>query len=222
MKQIFVFLSDLQRNNTREWFNENKDRYQEALEQFRELASEMIAGISSFDPTLDGIDAKQSIFRIYKDVRFSKDKSPYKTHMGCWMTKGGRKSSDAGYYFHLEPGKSFAAAGVWMPPADQLKLIREEILYNPESYLEVVSKLTSQKKYERGGLEDMLKKGPAGFPKDFAHIDELKYKHHIFSRYYKDSELSGKNIASLLTEDFKGLYPLVAYLNHAMSFTGNH
>jgi len=222
MKQIFVFLSDLQRNNTREWFNENKDRYQEALGQFRELASDMISGISSFDPTLDGIDAKQSIFRIYKDVRFSKDKSPYKTHMGCWMTKGGRKSSDAGYYFHIEPGKSFAAAGVWMPPADQLKLIREEILYNPESYLEVVSKLTSQKKYERGGTEDMLKKGPAGFPKDFAHIDELKYKHHIFSRSYKDSELSGKNIASLLTEDFKGLNPLVAYLNHAMSFTGNH
>ena len=128
MKQIFSFLSDLDRNNTRDWFNENKNRYQEALEQFRELASGMIAGISTFDPTLDGIDAKQSIFRIYKDVRFSKDKSPYKTHMGCWMTKGGRKSSDAGYYFHLEPGKSFAAAGVWMPPADQLKLIREEIL----------------------------------------------------------------------------------------------
>ena len=222
MKQIFAFLSDLQRNNTREWFNENKDRYQEALEQFRELASDMISGISSFDPTLDGIDAKQSIFRIYKDVRFSKDKSPYKTHMGCWMTKGGRKSSDAGYYFHLEPGKSFAAAGVWMPPADQLKLIREEILYNPESYLEVVSRLASQKKYERGGNEDMLKKGPAGFPKDFAHIDELKYKHHIFSRSYKDSELSGKKTVSLLTEDFKGLFPLVAYLNHAMSFTGNH
>jgi len=222
MKQIFSFLSDLDRNNTRDWFNENKNRYQEALEQFRELASGMIAGISTFDPTLDGIDAKQSIFRIYKDVRFSKDKSPYKTHMGCWMTKGGRKSSDAGYYFHLEPGKSFAAAGVWMPPADQLKLIREEILYNPESYLEVVNELLSLKKYERGGTEDMLKKGPAGFPKDFAHIDELKYKHHIFSRPYKDSELSGKNTASLLTGDFKGLYPLVAYLNHAMSFTGNH
>jgi uncharacterized protein (TIGR02453 family) len=222
MKQVFAFLSDLQRNNTREWFNENKDRYQEALGQFRELASEMIAGISSFDPTLDGIDAKQSIFRIYKDVRFSKDKSPYKTHMGCWMTKGGRKSSDAGYYFHLEPGKSFAAAGVWMPPADQLKLIREEILYNPESYLEVVNELLSQKKYERGGRDDMLKKGPVGFPKDFAHIDELKYKHHIFSRPYKDSELSGKNTASLLTKDFMGLYPMVAYLNHAMSFTGNH
>lgn len=221
MKQILSFLTDLNRNNNREWFNENKGRYQEALDLFRELAASMISGISSFDPSLDGLDAKQSVFRIYKDVRFSKDKSPYKTHFGCWMTKGGRKSTDAGYYFHLEPGKSFAAAGVWMPPAEQLKLIREEILYKPEAYLDIVNELEAQKIYERGGLEDMLKKGPAGFPKDFAHIDELKYKHHIFSRNYKDAELKGKDLTSLLTEDYRGFYPLVSYLNHAMSFTGN-
>lgn len=221
MKQILSFLTDLNRNNNREWFNENKGRYQEALDQFRELAASMISGISSFDPSLDGLDAKQSVFRIYKDVRFSKDKSPYKTHFGCWMTKGGRKSTDAGYYFHLEPGKSFAAAGVWMPPAEQLKLIREEILYKPEAYLDIVNKLEAQKIYERGGMEDMLKKGPAGFPKDFAHIDELKYKHHIFSRNYKDAELKGKDLTSLVTSDYRGLYPLVSYLNHAMSFTGN-
>ncbi len=221
MKRIFEFLSDLDQNNTREWFTENKLRYQESLEQFRDLATSLIAGISTFDPTLDGIDAKQSIFRIYKDVRFSKDKSPYKTHFGCWMTRGGRKSTDAGYYFHLEPGKSFAAAGVWMPPAEQLKLIREEILINPDAYLKVVRAPLLLKKYERGGTEDMLKKGPAGFPQDFPYIDELKYKHHIFSRNYKDSELTGKNVASMLTEDYRGLYPLVSYLNHAMSFTGN-
>ncbi len=222
MKQILSFLSDLNQNNNREWFNENKGRYQEALDLFRELAASMISGISSFDPTLDGLDAKQSVFRIYKDVRFSKDKSPYKTHFGCWMTKGGRKSTDAGYYFHLEPGKTFAAAGVWMPPAEQLKLIREEILNNPEAYLEIVNSLEAQKKYERGGKEDMLKKGPAGFPKDFPHMEELKYKHHIFSRNYKDTELKGKDLALLLTDDYRGLFPLVSYLNHAMSFTGNH
>ena len=108
-----------------------------------------------------------------------------------------------------------------MPPAEQLKLIREEILINPDAYLEVVRAPLLQKKYERGGTEDMLKKGPAGFPQDFPYIDELKYKHHIFSRNYKDSELTGKNIASMLTEDYRGLYPLVNYLNHAMSFTGN-
>ncbi len=222
MKQIFAFLTDLNKNNTREWFAQNKGRYQESLDQFRELATSLIAGISSFDPSLEGLDAKQSIFRIYKDVRFSKDKSPYKTHFGCWMTKGGRKSTDAGYYFHLEPGKSFIAAGVWMPPAEQLKLIREEIIYHPEAYLEVIRDLLSQKKYERGGKEDMLKKGPAGFPPDFKYIEEVKYKHYIFSRNYTDSQLSGNQIVFRLTDDFRGLYPLVNYLNHAMSYTGNH
>jgi uncharacterized protein (TIGR02453 family) len=222
MKEIFAFLTDLNQNNTRDWFNRNKSRYQESLDGFRALATSLIAGISSFDPSLEGLDAKQSIFRIYKDVRFSKDKSPYKTHFGCWMTKGGRKSTDAGYYFHLEPGKSFLAAGVWMPPAEQLKLIREEILCHPEAYLEVITPLLLNEKYERGGKEDMLKKGPAGFPQDFKYLDELKYRHYIFSCNYKDSQLSGNNLASRLTDDFRGLYPLVSYLNHAMSFTGNH
>ena len=222
MKQVFAFLSELSRNNTREWFTENKGRYQESLGQFREFATELIAGISTFDPTLEGIDAKQAIFRIYKDVRFSKDKLPYKTHFGCWITKGGRKSTDAGYYLHLEPGKSFAAAGVWMPPAEQLKLIRQEILYNPKAYLKVIDNPHLQKKYERGGTEDMLKRGPAGFPQDFPHIDELKYKHFIFSRTHKDSDLTNSKAVSLLTEDFQGLYPLVSYLNQAMSFSGNY
>jgi uncharacterized protein (TIGR02453 family) len=221
MKKILGFINELTENNNRDWFNANKNLYQEALEIFRGFAEELLAGISNFDPSLDGIDAKQSIFRIYKDVRFSKDKSPYKTHFGCWMTKGGRKSTDAGYYFHLEPGKSFAAAGVWMPPAEQLKLIREEILYQPESYLDIVNMLKEKKRYERGGWEDMLKKGPTGFPKDFKYIEELKYKHHIFSRTYKDSQLSGPKASTMLAEDFRGLFPLVAYLNHAMSFTGN-
>ena len=104
MKQIFEFLSDLEQNNTREWFTENKLRYQESLEQFRDLATSLIAGISSFDPTLVGIDAKQSIFRIYKDVRFSKDKLPYKTHFGCWMTRGGENRLMPGTIFTLSPG----------------------------------------------------------------------------------------------------------------------
>lgn len=222
MEKVFAFLSDLSQNNNREWFTRNKERYQESLDQFRELTEGLIAGISTFDPSLDGIDARKAIFRIYKDVRFSKDKLPYKTHFGCWMTKGGRKSTDAGYYFHLEPGKSFAAAGVWMPPAEQLKLIRQEIMYNPETYLKLINDPLLHKKYERGGKEDMLKRGPAGFPQDFPHIDELKYKHYIFSRPKKNSDLTGSKAATILTDDFHGLYPLVSYLNQAMSFSGNY
>ena len=221
MKKVLGFINELTENNNRDWFKGNKNRYQEALEIFRGFAGELLTGISKFDPTVGNLEPKDTIFRIYKDVRFSKDKDPYKTHFGCWMAKGGRKSTDAGYYFHLEPGKSFMAAGVWMPPKEQLKLIRQEILYNPDSFLKLTSTTTMNAEYERGGKEDMLKKGPVGFPKDFIHMEELKYKHYIWSRSYSDAAIQHTGFASSVAEDYKGLYPVVNYLNHAMSFTGN-
>ena len=221
MQHILSFLEALASNNNRDWFNEHKKQYQESLDSFRELITVILEGITQVDPSIGDLQAKDSIFRIYKDVRFSKDKTPYKTHFGSWMAKGGRKSTDAGYYFHLEPGGSFMAAGVWMPPKEQLTLIRQEILYNPSSYFSVINDPAIAGHYERGGTEDMLKKGPAGFPKDFEHMEELKYKHHVFSRNYSDKELLKKDFSSVLIEDFKGLFPLVDYLNQVMSFTGN-
>ena len=221
MKNVLDFIKVLTKNNNRDWFNANKNLYQDSLEIFRGFAGEMLEGISKFDPSVGNLEPKDTIFRIYKDVRFSKDKLPYKTHFGCWMAKGGRKSSDAGYYFHLEPTKSFLAAGVWMPPSEQLKLIRQEILYNPDPFLKLINTPVMDKRYERGGKEDMLKKGPAGFPKDFVHMDELKYKHYIWSRSYTDAEILKAGFSSSVVEDYKGLFPVVDYLNHAMSFTGN-
>lgn len=221
MKPIIHFLEALAKNNNRDWFNENKKTYQESLESFRNFAADMLTGIVQFDPSLGNIEAKDTIFRIYKDVRFSKDKSPYKTHFGCWMAKGGRKSTDAGYYFHFEPGNTFMAAGVWMPPREQLDLIRQDIVFNPSEYLKVISDPGIAKKYERGGKEDRLKKGPVGFPKDFEYIEEIKYKHYIFSRNYSEAEVLKDGFSDVVVDDFRGLYPLVSYLNHAMSFTGN-
>jgi len=221
METAFSFLTDLNRNNNREWFKTNKKRYQEALELFREMAGMLLEGISKFDPLMAGLEARDTIFRIYKDVRFSKDKTPYKTHFGCWMAKGGRKSTDAGYYFHLEPGNSFMAAGVYMPPSEQLNLIRQEIIFNPGAYLEIIHDPVLKNGYERGGRDDMLKKGPAGFPKDFEHLEEIKYKHYIFSKNFKDSEICKQDFTNQLVDDYKGLFPLVNYLNHAMSFKGN-
>ena len=221
MKSIILFLEALAKNNNRDWFNTNKKVYQESLESFRNFAADMLAGIVQFDPSLGDIEAKDTIFRIYKDVRFSKDKSPYKTHFGCWMAKGGRKSTDAGYYFHFEPGNTFMAAGVWMPPKEQLDLIRQDIVFNPSEYLKVMNDPEIAKKYERGGKEDRLKKGPVGFPKDFEYIEEIKYKHFIHSRNYSEAEVVKDGFSHVVVEDFRGLYPLVGYLNHAMSFTGN-
>ncbi len=221
MLTVLNFIKDLTENNNRDWFNANKERYKESLEIFRGFAGELLAGISLFDPSVGNLEPKDTIFRIYKDVRFSKDKLPYKTQFGCWMAKGGRKSTDAGYYFHLEPGKSFMAAGVWMPPKEQLNLIRQEIMYQPDSYLKLIGKADMKEYYERGGKEDMLKKGPAGFPKDFKYMDELKYKHYIWSRSYSDSAIQASGFVSSVVKDYEGLFPVVSYLNQAMSFTGN-
>lgn len=188
MESILSFLRTLAQNNNREWFNDHKKNYQESLEMFREFAADLLTGIVRFDLTLGDLKAKDTIYRIYKDVRFSKDKLPYKTHFGCWMTKGGRKSTDAGYYFHLE----------------------------------LINAPAMKERYERGGKEDMLKKGPAGFPKEFIHMEEVKYKHYIWSRHYSDDTILKSNFVHGVAEDFKGLYPLVSYLNHAMSFAGNY
>ena len=221
MKNILSFLEELTRNNNRDWFNENKKAYQDALDTFREFIGTILVGVSKTDPSVGSLEAKDTIFRIYKDVRFSKDKTPYKTHFGGWMAKGGRKSTDAGYYFHLEPGNTFMAAGVWMPPKEQLTLIRQEIMYNPSEYFKIINDPLISTAYERGGKEDMLKKGPAGFPKDFEFMEEIKYKHYIFSKNYENKDVIKSGFAEKVTQNYKGLFPLVDYLNHAMSFIGN-
>jgi uncharacterized protein (TIGR02453 family) len=221
MESILSFLRSLATHNNREWFNENKKEYQQAMEQFREFMDSVLTGLVQFDPSLGHLVAKDSIFRIYKDVRFSKDKTPYKTHFGSWITKGGRKSTDAGYYFHLEPDNTFLAAGVYMPAKEQLNAIRQEIVFHPDAYLKVMHDPVLNSNFERGGKEDMLKKGPAGFPKDFEWVEEIKYKHYIFAKNFSDKEVLKKGFETRVVKDFEFLYPLVSYLNHAMSFTGN-
>jgi len=221
MESIFSFLRDLAAHNNREWFGENKKRYQQSLDRFRVFVAEVLGGITLFDPLLRLIEAKDTIFRIYKDTRFSKDKTPYKTNFGCWMSGGGRRSADAGYYFHLEPDGCFMAAGVWMPPAGQLQLIRQEIIFDPVAFSKVFHDQWINQNYERTGAEDKLKKGPAGFPKDFELLDELKYKHYVFSKNYSDMEVVRGDFPQKLVEDYRGLFPVVHYLNQAMSYTGN-
>jgi uncharacterized protein (TIGR02453 family) len=221
METILSFLRELSRNNNREWFDAHRQWYRQSLEQFREFIDGVLGGMVLFDPSLAGLEAKQTVFRIYKDTRFSKDKTPYKTNFGSWMSPGGRRSSDAGYYFHLEPGGCFMAAGVYMPPSDKLHLIRQEIVFNPAGFRKVFHDPWIMEHYERSGTEDKLKKGPAGFPKDSEMMEELKYKHYIFSKDYPENGIVRKDFPARLVEDFRGLFPVVNYLNYALSFSGN-
>ena len=127
MKNVIPFLEELSKNNSREWFHDNKGRYSVARKEFESFVAALIPRLAELDSELTGLDHKQCIFRIHRDVRFSPDKSPYKTNMGAAMGRGGRKSPYASYYIHIEPGNSFAGGGIWMPQPAALKAMREEI-----------------------------------------------------------------------------------------------
>ena len=130
----FRFLKSIQKNNNKVWFDKNKPAYLSAKEDVGALVDGVIAELVKIDKTLAGLSSKDCVFRIYRDVRFSKDKRPYKTNLGASINAGGKKVMVPGYYLHLEPGKSFLAGGLWMPPGEELKKIRQEIDYNGTDY----------------------------------------------------------------------------------------
>lgn len=133
MKAILAFLDDLKRNNNREWFQTNRERYESAREKVLFMTELLIREIRKFDSDIPLMDPKECLFRIYRDIRFSPDKRPYKTHFGSYIGRGGFKSNRAGYYFHIQPGEHYLGGGIWMPPADVLKAIRTAVYDQPGS-----------------------------------------------------------------------------------------
>lgn len=209
----YSFLTDLKKNNNREWFQDNKKRYEEARKQFIELLDNVIVELSKFDSSVANVTSKESIFRIYRDVRFSKDKSPYKTHFGGFVCKEGRKSQWPGYYVHFEPGATFAGGGVYGPQPIVLKALRSEIYYNAPEF----KKIINSKKFKDtfGGLsimDDMLKKAPKDFPADFEDIELLRHKHYVCGVNLKDNEITKPELLGTLTDVFKAQYPLNKFL----------
>lgn len=216
MEKSLTFLKKLKNNNHRDWFEKNKAQYLEAKEEFEGFIDELIMGLRKLDPEISAdLKARDCVFRIYKDVRFSKDKSPYKTNMGASINPGGKKSLVAGYYFHLEPGGSFLAGGVYMPEPAMLQAIRQEIDYNPEP-LNKILKSTAFKKYFKGlDEDDKLKTMPKGFEKDHPQADLLKNKHFVVSHYFNDKDLLNKKLVQETLAGFKAMLPLLLYLRAA-------
>lgn len=210
------FLRDLGENNAKTWFDENRDRYQAAKKDVEQLVNELIAALVDVDPGLLGLEAKQSMFRIFRDVRFSKDKVPYKSHMGAWMARGGRKSIYAGFYLHIEPGgKSMAAGGIWHPQGDVLKAVRDAIDYEPDDLRNVLADKEFKKYFPE--LEgSKLKTAPKGYPKDHPAIDLLRHKDLVVSTKLKDSDLTSKKLIDKLVSIYSAMYPLNAFLNGAI------
>jgi uncharacterized protein (TIGR02453 family) len=206
------FLRTLEKNNNREWFNENKTTYQEAQQDVISFVEKLIEEMVVFDEEIGKADAKKSLFRIYRDTRFSKDKSPYKTNFGASLGMG-KGSQKAGYYLHIEPGKSFLAGGIYMPESSVLKEIRKEISAFGEEFLTIVEK-DEFRNYFRGlSVEDKLKKVPQGFEKDDKMAEFLKLKHYIVTHPVSDEQLLNENAANEFAKIYKAMKPLNDFLN---------
>ena len=216
MNTILDFLTTLKKNNNRDWFNAHKAQYLEAKNTFEAFINRLIPEIHKFDPGIGTITAKECVFRIYRDVRFAKDKSPYKTNMGGFISRGGRKGGYAGYYLHIDPEQSFIAGGNHMPAPDMLKKIRQEILYNVDEFKSIVNKPGFKKIYKE--IEgEKLARPPKDFPADFPDIDLLKFKSYTVIHAAGNKVILDTNFEQYVLKAFRELYPLNRFLNRALS-----
>lgn len=218
MKNTLLFLKDLAAHNDREWFAANKKRFEAATKEVEALVGEIITKAAKWDKSLEGVQPKDCMFRIYRDVRFSKDKSPYKTAMGALIGSDGRKSTMAINYLHIEPGKSFVAGGAYMPDSAKIKAIRQEIDYNLEEFENILNQKDFKAYFKT--LEEGEHKGkmvPKGYTKDNPAVEYLKLKSLIATRYFSDKEVESANFKDLVLEGLKIIQPLNAFLNKAMS-----
>jgi uncharacterized protein (TIGR02453 family) len=219
-----AFLRGLARHNNKPWFEAHRESYENDVRApMRELIEEMDARLARSAPEITG-DPKRSMFRINRDIRFSRDKSPYKTHAACWFRHQGAshkvggeaEEGSAGLYFHLQPGKSFVGAGIWMPPRPALNKIRDAIAEDPRGFARVVENPRAQRRF--GGLDDesMLKRMPRGFADDHPAAKWLKYQSFTIGRELRDTQVVGQGLAKLLEGDFTLMLPLVRSLNRAL------
>jgi uncharacterized protein (TIGR02453 family) len=213
------FLKDLKKNNNREWFEANRKKYEEAKADFEAFVANVLAELSNVDETIAHLKPKDCMFRINRDVRFSKNKAPYKTNFAMYISKGGKKTSDAGYYFHCEPGSAFIAGGVWMPMAPELKKIRQEIDYNFEEFQGILSETVFNNAF--GNLDrsegGVLTRPPKGYEDNNPAIEYLKLKSFIATAPLPDEALAHNALVNTVVEHFKTMKPFVDFLNHALS-----
>lgn len=213
----FKFLKELKKNNNKAWFDEHRKQYEAAKADFYLLAGNIISNISSFDPSVAHLKAKDCAFRINRDIRFSKDKSPYKTNMGAFISKGGKKINYAGYYIHIEPGQCFIAGGFYMPDSAQLSKIRQEIDYSFTEWKKIIT-TTSFKKHFTKGVEgiEVLSRPPKGYDDSNPAIDFLKMKSFIVSRPVTDTFLQQKNAVREIIKTYAAMQPMIMFLNAAV------
>jgi uncharacterized protein (TIGR02453 family) len=222
--QALTFFRQLKKHNAKPWFEANRSTYEsEVRGPLRALVEEMDVRFARFAPEIVG-DPKRAIFRIHRDIRFSKDKSPYKTHAACWFHHGGAgrtvgregEGGSAGFYFQLAPNDSFLGGGIWMPPRGSLAAIRDAIVEQPKSFLKIADDPALKRRF--GGLdaEARLKRMPRGYDENHPAAEWLKYQSFTMGRALSDAQVTGARLVRILEEDFQRLLPLVRWLNSAL------
>ena len=216
-KETLDFLKKLKKNNDREWFQSNKKLFQSAQDNMTAFAGYLIGEIGKFDEAVAGLDSKTCVFRIYRDVRFSKDKSPYKTNLGAYISPGGRKSMQPGYYFHIEPGRSFVAAGKHYPDGPELLKIRTAIADRTDEFLKIVEKKSFLDAFGKIRGES-LKSAPKGFDPGHKAIEYLRLKECMaYTEFLDEDFLTSAEFPKHLVKLAKETYPLVAFLRKALA-----
>jgi uncharacterized protein (TIGR02453 family) len=215
---ILKFLKDIKKNNDRTWFEKNKPRYLEVKQGFEDFIGEALKEFVKFDSKLGGLDHKKLPFRIYRDVRFSKDKSPYKVNMGAGFSPNGKLVQEPGYYIHIEPGnKSFVAGGIYMPDAPNLAKIRQEIDYNGDALKKIVNGKGFKNSFDGFDEFDKLKTMPKGYAKDHPHIEILKLKSIIVSHTFTDKEVLDPKFLKYVAGHAKAINPLNDFIREAQA-----
>lgn len=216
IQNCFHFLQQLSENNNREWFAANKKLYESAKADFEKITTRFIKEIGEFDSDVQSLTPRDCIFRIFRDVRFSKDKLPYKTNFGASFNKSGKKVHNAGYYFHLDPSESFLGGGIYMPEPDTLKMIRQEIYYNYDEFEKIVNEKEFVK-YYKGIDGSRLSLPPKGYPKDFKGIETLKFKDYTAIHSFDPAKFSDEELIKHSIKVLKALKPLNNFLNRAVT-----
>lgn len=214
---ILKFLNDIKKNNNREWFEKNKPRYLQVKQNFDDFLEKIHVELLNFEPGLSGLNPKKIAFRIYRDVRFSKDKRPYKTNMGAGFSPGGKMIQEPGYYIHIEPGNSFLAAGMYMPDSANLAKVRQEIDYNPNGLLKILKDKKFKSKFDGLDEYDKVKSAPKGYAKEHPHIELLKNKSFTVSHYFSDAEVKNKNFLKEVVKLCKVVKPFNDYFKTALT-----
>ena len=218
-KDSIQFLDDLKANNNRDWFLDNKKRYEIFKKDYYQLVADFLNAMKPLDPSLEMLEVKNCTFRINRDIRFSKDKSPYKDHIGVWLSSGAKGKNRSGYYVHIARSGSFIAGGFYCPEAEDLKKVRKEISYFHEDLDEILREKNFKKEFgdfDRNE-ENVLKNPPRGYEKDHPAIELLKLKSFETSQKFNIEEVTKEDFVSKMTKKLIVLKPLNDFINRALT-----